>query len=236
MHGDSSSFDSIIAPFLPTIEKYCRSFSAKKWEREDLVQECLLKIYILLKKEPTSKLTKKYLYFIVRSTWIDQYRKINKIDYVSDTEVELENRKDNKREYDIRVILETLSEYLSLKQFVVVLLTEIFQFTANETAILIKESESNVYTTLHRAKKKIHRYNSLSANDHIKVQKREKAMDKGMFEQFLNGFRNNNPKIIYESYLSIQQMGIEVSAVKNSKNRYCFHLKDPDGNIIIICT
>lgn len=61
-------------------------------------------------------------------------------------------------------------------------------------------------------------------------------MDKGMFEQFLNGFRNNNPKIIYESYLSIQQMGIEVSAVKNSKNRYCFHLKDPDGNIIMICT
>ena len=178
----------------------------------------------------------KDLYFIVRSTWIDQYRKNNKIDYVSDTEVELENRMDNKREYDIRVILETLSEYLSLKQFVVVLLTEIFQFTANETAILIKESESNVYTTLHRAKKKIHRYNSLSANDHIKVQKREKEMDKGMFEQFLNGFRNNNPKIIYESYLSIQQMGIEVSAVKNSKNRYCFHLKDPDGNIIMICT
>ncbi|WP_169911097.1 RNA polymerase sigma factor [Evansella clarkii] len=235
--GHESAFNEIISPYYPDIKKYCKSIASNYWETEDLFQDSLLKIYLAWKKKPDREITKKLLYTIIKNTWIDQKRK----KCLSTEPLEEGIIQDEARYnegYEIREVLEELAEYLSIKQFVIILLTEAFDFTAKETAALIKDSESNVYTTLHRTKKKLKRYLHLQVNlPQEKFRKKaDQMIDPSLFENFLNGFRTKNPKLIYESYLSMNGLGMEIRKVRSVGKSICFNVTDPDGNVLMICT
>ncbi|MFD2044707.1 hypothetical protein ACFSJF_10550 [Ornithinibacillus salinisoli] len=53
--------------------------------------------------------------------------------------------KDIMNPFQVREILEQLAEYLSVKQIVVVLFMEVFNFTAKETAGMLRDTEISVY-------------------------------------------------------------------------------------------
>lgn len=235
--GDESTFDKIISPYYPDIKKYCKSIVSNNWETEDLFQDSLLKIYLAWKKNPYLKITKKLLYTIIKNTWIDQKRKkCLSTEPLEDDIIQMEAQ--YHEGYEIREVLEELTEYLSIKQFVIILLTEAFDFTAKETAALIKDTESNVYTTLHGTKKKLKRYLHLQVNlpQEKNRKKADKRIDPSLFEDFLKGFRTKNPKLIYESYLSMNGLGMEIRKVRSVGMSICFHLTDPDGTVLMICT
>lgn len=234
---DESTFDEFISPFYSDIKKYCRTVVSSPWETEDLFQDSLLKIYLAWKKNPDREITKKFLYKIIKNTWIDQKRKKH-VSTEPFEEDHIQNGAAYHEAYEIREVLEVLAEYLTMKQFVVVLLTEAFAFTAKETAALIDDTESNVYTTLHRTKKKLRRYLHIQASlpQEMTKKKPSSMIDPSLFENFLNGFRTRNPKLIYESYLSINGLGMEVRKTMHVGMRICFYVKDPDGNVLMICT
>lgn len=237
LHNDNeSTFDQVIQPYDHHIKNYCRKFATNEWEADDLYQESLIKIYLSLKKQRMDlTISKKYLYTIIRNTWIDSKRK-KEILSTEAEEFDLENIGEHFDTHRAREILEVLSDFLNIKQFVVVLLSEVFAFTAAETAELINESESNVYTTLHRTKKHLRRYLNMQL-DEVEIPRKKQTMDHHVFEKFLNGFRQKNPREIYEAYLDMNNMGIHISkATRRKDKKLCFYIKDPDGNLLMICT
>ncbi|WP_194841350.1 RNA polymerase sigma factor [Salinibacillus xinjiangensis] len=232
-----SYFEQKIHPYDHTIRKYCTSFTSNPWEAEDLLQDSLLKIYLALKEQPDRKLTKKYLYQIIKNTWIDTKRK-KQVSLV-EGEFEIEQVPGNDEDYGVREILEVLADFLTIKQFVILLLSEVFRFTAKETAELIHESESTIYSTLHRGKTKLKRYMYLQSKEIIQHNKRQvqtENVDTAVFERFLEGFRLKNPKLIYETYLRMNKMGVQIGDMKKQGKQLCFTIKDPDGNVFMICS
>ncbi|PXW85380.1 RNA polymerase sigma factor (sigma-70 family) [Pseudogracilibacillus auburnensis] len=112
-----------------------------------------MKLYLALKRQPDRTLTKRFFYQVARNTWIDQLRK-QKVT----TESFEENKypgNDHEDFFQICESLEILAEYLTVKQFVIVLFMDVFQFTAQETADMISDTQANMYTILHRSRKKL---------------------------------------------------------------------------------
>src|SRR5690606_31097533 len=144
---DHSLFDRVIEPFYKDIKKYCFSLTTSPWEAEDLFQDTLIKIYLALKVDPSRQLTKRFFYRIAQNTWIDQKRKKSPpTESMTTHELYISNKGEESHQFKVKETLEILAEYLSIKQFVIVLLMDVFQVTAKETARMIRDTESNVYT------------------------------------------------------------------------------------------
>lgn len=234
---DESKFEKKVSPFFYEMKWYCKRLTHNKWESEDLFQDSLIKIYLAMKQQPDRKMTKTFFYRIIKHTWIDRKRKRQlQVEPIDDVMQELHFHE----EYESRELLEVLAEYLTIKQFVALLLSNVFAFTAKETATLMNESESNVYTTLHRAKKKLQRYLQVRSYSDMEPQigpsVRAEKIDSTMFEQFLKGFRTKNPRLIYESYCALSRAGIEVRKGRSIGCTLCFQVIDPDGHVLMICT
>jgi RNA polymerase sigma factor (sigma-70 family) len=243
-----SEFDHFISPYYQDIKKYCFGLTSSVWEAEDLFQDTLMKIYLAIKKRPDRELSKRFVYLIAKNTWIEQKRK-RRIDteFLDDQEKYAENFGGHTYELQLRESLEILSEYLNTKQFVIVLLVDVFQFTAKETAEMINETESNVYTTLHRSRKKLERYERLSKHSKTESKPENTIIEEStkhmmcptLFETFMNAFKARNPQLIYETYLSLTGQGIQVKKNYTSgffHDSLCFKFIDPDGNVLTICS
>lgn len=239
---NNSTFDRLISPYYQDLKKYCSSLTPTAWEAEDLFQDTMMKLYLALQQQPNRELAKRYLYRIAQNTWIDQKRK-KRIDTESFDEYEeyIENIK-HPYDFQVRESLEVLSQYLSIKQFVIVLLMDVFQFTAKESAYMIRESEANIHTSLHRSRKKLKRYVNISLNVETaykpikaKEESTNHKMDNNSFETFINGFKTRDAQLIYKTYLSLSDKGIQVAKVKTFGYSLCFQFKDLDGNILTLC-
>ncbi|GAA0338256.1 hypothetical protein GCM10008967_30650 [Bacillus carboniphilus] len=233
---ESSTFENKISPFYKDIQRYCYNMTSTQWEGEDLLQETLIKIYLAIKKQPDKSLSKRYFYLIAKNTWIDQNRRKR----VESTDIDtlVISAGDSYHRTDVRESLEQLADYLSIKQFVIVLLMDVFLFTAKETANFINETESNVHTTLHRARRKLTYYAQIPSSERqpAKVAKLEKqpTIKPKVFEDFLEAFRKRNPKAIYEGYLYLAAHQISLDRIQKSGYTLSFHFKDPDGNVITV--
>lgn len=237
---DHSLFDTLISPFYEDIKKYCISLASSPWEAEDLLQDTLMKSYIALKKNPERPLSKRFFYQIAKHTLIDQKRKKSlPTESLSEHHVDLADLEDKSHPINVRETLEILAEYLSIKQFVIILLIDVFQFTAKETARMIKDSESNVHTTLHRSRKKLNRYAYLSPDETSKFyklkQSNKQKMTSNLFESFMKGFQSKSVNLIYEAYLASLEQGIQIEKINRDKTSICFRFTDPDGNVFMVC-
>lgn len=233
---ESSTFEKKIEPFYLDIQKYCYHMTTTQWEAEDLFQETLLKIYLALKKQPDKPLTKRYFYLVAKNSWIDQQRR-RRIESI-DIDTQASKMGDTDYQIDVRESLEQLAGYLSIKQFVIVLLMDVFLFTAKETAHFINETESNVHTTLHHARKKLTYYANIPLSERepamsVKLEKQQ-TIKRKLFEDFLEAFRKRNPEAIYEGYLYLAAHQISLNRIQKSGYSLSFHFKDPDGNIITV--
>lgn len=233
---DTSNFEETIALFYNDIQKYCFNITPTKWEGEDLLQESLMKIYLALKKRPDMEFSKRFLFLIVKNTWIDHQRR-KKVETV-DLHTHSREVQERDHHFQVRESLEQLAEYLSIKQFVIVLLMEVFQFTAKETADFINETESNVHTTLHRARQKLSYYTKVASNDTEEVNKSKlvnhQPIKPNVFEDFLRAFQESNPRAIYEGYLTLVAHQITLNRIRKNGYSVSFQFEDPDGNIMII--
>ncbi|SDZ67077.1 RNA polymerase sigma-70 factor, ECF subfamily [Evansella caseinilytica] len=240
---DDTPFDYLIAPYYQNIRKYCFALTQSAWEAEDLMQDTLMKLYLAWKKQPDREISKSFLYRIAKNTWIDQKRKSSRAMEalgIQGEDIEAIGRDSN--ELHIREALEILAEFLSTKQFVIVLLMDIFQFTAKETAKMIRDTETTVHTSLHRSRKKLQRcvhFTKTTDNHGGKKAAYSNAcqgtMTPHLFETFMTGFKMRNPQLIYEAYLSLSVQGIQVNKVQSFGSSICFQFKDPDGNVLTIC-
>jgi RNA polymerase sigma-70 factor (ECF subfamily) len=146
----------------------------------------------------------------------------------------------------IRETFEQLANLLNVRQMVLILMIDIFQFTASETAQLLHSTLGAVKEGLKRAR---HRLQALAAQsievneDEKQILKRKRqlktrnqvqaqSLSKEMFEQFLAGFRAGDPAAICHTYLLLVENGIYVEKVSPSGSHIYFIFRDPNGHLI----
>ncbi|MGE6258037.1 sigma-70 family RNA polymerase sigma factor [Heyndrickxia sporothermodurans] len=184
-------FDKLIEEFGDGLWNYCRYLTGSPWDGEDLYQETMLKALgsLYQRFHPTN--LKSYLYRIATNTWIDHYRRQKKSigTLVEDCDV-TEEFKDT---FEIEAALEHLFHLFTPRQTAVFLLSEVFQFKAEEVASIVKTTPGAIYATIRRMKKKLktHKEEISSNSGHTKsgniiIQAYLKAFNEGDIEGMLS--------------------------------------------------
>lgn len=236
-----------IEPFLIGLKTYCRKLTLNDWDAEDLMQDSLIKLNHAIQQSPERILSKAYIRRIASNTWIDHQRRQQATGSITVfDETFHQSSTSMMNEQSIRETFELLAHRLSARQMVLILLMDIFQFSASETADLLHTTIGAIKEGLKRARHRlvllaaqaregneegiyhfVQRRNS-EAGSHAATQ----TLNKDMFEQFLASFRAGDPEAICRSYLSLTNHGIHVEKVSTARESYYFTFRDPNGHLI----
>ncbi|MBO9606651.1 MAG: RNA polymerase sigma factor [Paenibacillaceae bacterium] len=131
------------------INQYSLRITGNEWDAYDLAQDASIKLIEALRANPERAVTKAFLYRMTRNIWIDAKRKQKMVTVPYDSSYE-------KGELDplmsTRELLELVAERLPPSMGVILLLMDIFDFTAKETAGIVQMKEPTVQVTLGRAR------------------------------------------------------------------------------------
>ncbi|MDP5275446.1 RNA polymerase sigma factor [Chengkuizengella axinellae] len=216
-------FKKEIEPFRSALWKYCYKLTGSPWDAEDLVQETLLKSLSMLPKVHQQMNIKSYLFRVATNHWIDQYRKKKmtmnegyEIDWIQDSSIDPVYHRLENLDFILRV--------LSPKQFVSLILVDVFLFKASEAAEIIGTNQGAVYANVNRARKLLQ---EIQQNDHKKEKMKSSSesiihYNKSM-KLLLEGFSKKDPKLIAtllddHVVTEITHAGIEFGKGETEKN------------------
>lgn len=148
-------FSQAIAAQRPKLWRYCLGLTGNPWDAEDLVQETLARAFGRLGGLWQPTLAKAYLFRIASNLWIDRIRERER----RPEHVEFDEGTDSISTIapvEIEEAMLLLVVKLPPRQRVVLLLHDVFGFTAAETAGLIASTEGAVKAALHRARATLH--------------------------------------------------------------------------------
>ena len=135
------------------LDHYCKYLSLDKWEREDLIQDAILKALENYKeKDITPALLKK----IANNQLIDKIRKKQEMIGIKTNETGIE-----KNSLTSMMLAELLAEKLTFKQGIVYMLVEGFQFRLKEVGELLNMTETAVKSILFRARNQVKKENTI---------------------------------------------------------------------------
>jgi len=240
-------FHSRVRHLLPAIQNQCQKLTNNKWDAEDLMQEVLAKIYRSIEQTPDRELSKAYVRQIANNSWVDHVRsKQAKLSATEFDEMLHQPKTASVNELSIREMFEQLADRLNVRQMVLILLVDIFQFTASETAQMIHSTQGAVKEGLKRARQRLmtlaaqlrENNEDTLVNDRQRRQ-RDSANDatlqspsKEMFEHFLAAFRTGDVNAICHNYLLLARNGVQVEKVTATGTRVYFTFRDPNGHLI----
>ncbi|MEK3735328.1 sigma-70 family RNA polymerase sigma factor [Paenibacillus sp. FSL M8-0334] len=147
-------FLAIIEPYRSDLWRFCLSLTKSPWDAEDLVQETLIKALAILGQVWQPLNPRSYLFRIATNTWLNQQRKRNK-ETLMDNAEELMQDTMPMSGMEVQESIEMLAGSLTPKQTVIVLVMDVFDFTAREAAELLTMSEGAVKSALHRARARL---------------------------------------------------------------------------------
>lgn len=229
----------IIDRYQHELYRYCNLLTRSKWDADDLVQETLIKLFSLGKKADVS-INKAYVFRTATNTWIDICRKRKVIikELRDEQDIAAIGELDA---FELQDSLELLLERLPVSQATILLLMDVFQFNAKETAEMLNVTEGAVKATLHRARAGIRK---CSQTEHDQTGRsntgssaRPKLSPTGkpdqLIAQFVKAFIHHDPYAISLAYLELKRNEIEVG-YKEKGERLYFRFRDPEGNLCII--
>jgi len=198
---------------------------------EDLFQTTLEKAYRSFNDK--SILNRAYLFRVAKNTWIDGLRKKTVYQLPLMDEHIADN---NDNHLNIREAFEVMAKRLSVRQSVLLLMIDIFGFTAKETASQIGSTEGAVKEALKRARLRLSRY--ASETDTYEQKKTNnnasECMSHELMELFIQAFRSGNVNQIYTSYRKLRNSGLDVSRVWMQEGYIYFDFHDPNGHLMRI--
>jgi RNA polymerase sigma factor (sigma-70 family) len=243
----NEAFFSRVESLLPAIKYHCLKLTNSEWDAEDLMQEVLTKIYRSLQQAPDREMSKAYVRQIATRTWIDHRRsKQAKISAAAFDEMLHQPKTAPVSETSVRELFEQLADRLNVRQMVLILLVDIFQFTASETAQLIHSTQGAVKEGLKRARQRLttlaaqlrENNEDTLANDRQRRHRdaaneaKLQSVSKEMFGQFLAAFRAGDVAAICHHYLLLARNGVHVEKVTATGTRVYFTFRDPNGHLI----
>lgn len=186
-------FLRMIEPYRLDLWRYCRSLTRSAWDAEDLVQETLMRAFASLGQVWQPLMPKSYLFRIATNTWINQSRR-NKISFspiVEETQLtdDVELHK-----FEVHEAIELLIQHLPPRQVVVILLIDVFDFTARETAEMIATTEGAVKAILHRARVKLKSLSNGEISQNEQESKHvQRIPDPTLVQAFIEAFNRRDP-------------------------------------------
>ncbi|KOR82245.1 RNA polymerase subunit sigma-24 [Paenibacillus solani] len=212
---------------------YCMRISGNPWETEDLLQDVMMKVMRAVETDPERQLSNAYLYRIASNAWKDRMKKDRpgmrvSEDFLGDRAAEDEG-------LSTRELVEDLANRLSPRAMVILLLMDVFDFTARETAGFLSMTEGTVQVSLGRARirlKKLHRLQQAGIEPRPQERTRTDTEEAGLdMDALVDAFRRRDPKAICASYLQLTKQRIRISKLGWVRGVLAFYIEDPDGNV-----
>lgn len=200
------------------------------------MQEVLAKVYRWQQHKPDRTISVAFLRRVAKNAWTDHCRKQRNSgsNEVFDEELHLFSPAAGD-EMMVREALEQLADRLNPRQMVLILVMDVFQFSASETAELLKTTVGAIKEGLKRAR---HRLRALVAESAKRDPSGKSKLQPGagtpreVFEQFLAAFRVGDPVVICRAYSALAAAGLQIVKVTDSAGIYAFTLRDPNGHLI----
>ncbi|CAG9623033.1 RNA polymerase sigma factor [Sutcliffiella rhizosphaerae] len=186
-------FLTTIQPHRTKLWQYCLRLTGTPWDAEDLVQETLMRAFASLGQYWQPLYPKAYLFRIATNTWLNQQRKRN-IEIDSYEEEEHSQNYDVPDDFFVYEAMDTLTNYLPPKQAVIVILIDVFKFTAKEVANLLPSTEGAVKSALQRGRQKLHHYKKDENKEMIG--QRKVKMSSSIIQAFANAFNQRDPEAL----------------------------------------
>ncbi|MDM5227372.1 RNA polymerase sigma factor [Cytobacillus sp. NJ13] len=200
--------------------KYCLSLTSSEWLAEDLTQETMIRLIKIREKEPDRVMNITFLYTIARNIFIDEKRKRTEI--LTDPH-ELFAKSWDFTEWDS--LLEILYSTLPLRQAMLITLKDVFQYTSEEIAAMLRVSNESIKIALHRARTSLKKNNSPGIN--------KQPYNDNMINEFSLAVKNQQPLKIFYYFRLLQTEHFKVIA-NREKGFHAIFISDPDGNILQI--
>jgi RNA polymerase sigma factor (sigma-70 family) len=212
------------------IYKYCVKITLKKWDAEDLSQDVWLKVLKIYESNPAIVMSNAYLYRIALNTWIDKCKKDSKV-MVDESMLE---RGEQDQQLVTHELLEELADRLSPRAMVIILLMDVFDFTAKETADFIGATEGSVQVAIGRARKRLNRLAHQIAVDPLMIKKPNRYNKEGNTDfnisTLADAIRKRDPKAICRTYFGLSKQNIRIRQIHKVSGKLLFTFTDLDGN------
>lgn len=153
---EKAGITSGIKQYYSSLQKYCRFIAKDSWDGDDLAQEAVLKA---IRHYPLSEINSALLKKIAYHHWVDTLRK--RKHEVAGIPENIAGIDDKSLKNSTMDMVELLIEKLTPKQTVIFILKEAFRYQSGEIAELLGTTETAAKATLHRAKKRLERGESL---------------------------------------------------------------------------
>ncbi len=237
-HGGGQEYERFVEACMShvsSIRRYCQIKTGSSWDAEDLLQDTLVKAFRWHTQHPDREVTRTFLFRIAANAWIDLCRKRNRSVHAYELDEHTLVSYTDWHVSDVREALELLADYLEPRQVVLVLLHDVFGFSASETASMFALSEGAVKAALHRARQRLKH----AADRHpeswggmLPVVRRGLPLE--IFESFVAAFRRADPVAIVESYKTMVAAGAQIDSLSSRGSILYFTFRDPDGNTLMI--
>ncbi len=218
-----------------TLRRYCQIKTGSSWDAEDLLQDTLVKAFRWHTQHPDREITRTVLFRIAANAWIDLCRARSRSVQAYELDEQMLVSYTDWHVSDVREALELLADHLEPRQVVLVLLHDVFGFTASETASMFALSEGAVKAALHRARQRLKQ----AADRHPESwSESQPVVRRGLplevFESFVAAFRRADPAAIVDSYKTMVAAGAQIDSLSFRGSILYFTFKDPDGNTLMI--
>ncbi|TCZ78185.1 RNA polymerase sigma factor [Paenibacillus albiflavus] len=218
-----------------TINRYCMQIAHNQWDAEDLSQEVLYKVYKVINSDPSRTISKAFLYRIVSNAWKDKMKMDKR--RIQTTDSAFHDASFHDGELSTRELLEVLAHRLSPRDLVILLLMDVFDFTAKETADFLSQAEGTVQMALGRARLKLKKL--ASSREAIGADPFEREVPKACASQMdldslVEAFKQRDQSAIYRCYLNLVKLRVKISSIQLVNGRIAFYLEDPDGNRFMV--
>jgi RNA polymerase sigma-70 factor (ECF subfamily) len=146
----SEEFARFIEPHMKKVHNHCLYLASCKWDADDLVQDVLIKAYQYYRKVGAFQHPLTLLNKIARNLWIDQLRRRRNTIVSIEAAAELQYIDLNYAA--VRGLVEWISEHLAEREVVMLLLSEVFNYSYQNIAEELQCSVGSVRMSLHRSK------------------------------------------------------------------------------------
>jgi RNA polymerase sigma-70 factor (ECF subfamily) len=146
-------FSEVFEPLRPELYRYCRALTRSAWDAEDLVQDALARALVTLGcvfQEIDNP--RAWLFRVASNVWIDRQRRSRESPTPSPPSLQAVAEP---RTLETRDAGATLIGRLSPQERAAVLLKDVFDFTLDETAVILTTTPGAVKAALHRGRGKL---------------------------------------------------------------------------------
>lgn len=146
-----------LAPLRPSLHRYCCRLTGNVWDGEDLMQDALLRVFGLLGKIDAD-LEHPKTYFIRTAThlWIDQQRRLARHrEWQASVGDAQDDHAGEEQHLELRQAASALLARLPPRERAAVLMREVLELSAKDSAALLQMTEGAVKSALHRGRERL---------------------------------------------------------------------------------